>query len=105
MINTKMANESTIGQNRMHRAVSALAYQLLADGKVAAFEYACANQAPHWIDISLTPEQALERSLEGFEQPDKERRSTPAERADAARMAKICRHPAAWDKAAQKEAL
>jgi len=95
-------SQTTAAQNRMHRAVSALAYQLLADGKVAAFEYACENQAPHWVDLSLTPEQALARSLEGFQQPDKEKRSSPAERAAAAKMVEVCSRPAPWDEAAQK---
>lgn len=94
--------ETTTAQNRMHRAVSALAFKLLADGKVAAYEYACEHQAPHWIDLSLTPEQALEKSLEGFVQPAQEKRSSPAERAAAAKMVEVCSRPAPWDEAAQK---
>jgi hypothetical protein len=86
----------------MHRAVSALAFRLLADGKVAAYEYACAHQEPPWIDTSLTPEEALERSLEGFVQPDKEKRSSPAERAAAAKMADLCSRVAPWDPAGVK---
>lgn len=93
---------TTVAQNRLHRATSALAFKLLADGKVAAFDYACAHQAPHWIDTALTPEQALAKSLDGFVQPATDRRISPKERADAAHAVAYLSSPAPWDEAAMK---
>lgn len=87
---------------RMHRKVSGLAYGLLAEGKLAAYEYACGHQDPYWLDPSLTPEAALERSLIGFVQPVRERRVSDEDRRDAMRMAEVCSRPAPWDIAGQK---
>jgi len=89
-------------QSRMHRKVSALAYKLLADGKVSAFEYACEHQEPHWINAALTPEQALAASLEGYTPPAKERRLSRGDAEAAAKMAAVCSHAAPWDIAGQK---
>lgn len=93
---------TTTAQNRLHRAVSALAYQMLAEGKVRAFEYACAHQAPHWINTRLTPQKALEKSLEGFVQPSPDKRLLPGEVEAAAHQASFLSRPAPWDETAMK---
>jgi hypothetical protein len=95
-------SETTIAQNRLHRAVSALAYQMLADGKVDAFEYACAHQAPHWINTRLTPQRALEKSLEGFRKTRPDKKLIPGEREAAAHQARFLSRPAPWDESALK---
>jgi len=88
--------------DRQHRRVSALAYRLLAAGKLAAYEWACAHQEP-WINTRLTPEQALQSSLVGFVQPKTERRVSAEEMAAAEKMARVCDQRAPWDKPKDKE--
>ncbi len=81
---------------RQHRRVSALAYRMLASGKVCAFDWACAHQQP-WTRTDLKPEQALQESLVGFVQPKADKHLSPREVADALKQAKVCEQRAPWD--------
>ncbi len=87
-------------ESRQHRKVSALAFRLLAAGKVSAYEYACHHQ-DSWTNPRLTPEAALERSLVGFVQPRREKSLHAGEAEAAAKMARVCEQPAPWDKKAE----
>ena len=81
----------------MHRAVSALALQFLADGKICAYESACAHQTPHWVNTQLTPERALELSLSGFVQPEIDIELHRGEREAALKQIELLSKPAWWD--------
>lgn len=82
--------------DRQHRRVSALALRLLASGKVAAYEWACAHQEP-WRTIGLTPEQALQASLVGCPNPNRTTSVLRGEAEAAEKMARVCEQRAPWD--------
>lgn len=54
-----------------HRAVSALALELLASGRVREYEYA-SERGAEWLDVNASPEECLRRSLVGWQDVGKE---------------------------------